>query len=478
MGHRIANCILLLILGVSPCILGAGSASGASTAPAPQPQPVDEMPVLDSAGHLIAEGDYLLAQFYDGQEQQEYYLQVDSAGEVCMPLVNTVAIGGLTPREASEMLTAEYSKYYHNPYVALQILKLGKFEIFVFGPDFPGKIHTVANGTRFLDVFNDNTIFHDTAKENVGRYRRIHLIRGDFEIANLAQLAGSTPALQTTSAQALNLPSPGAVTRTDTTLAGMTNWRAWIQDRQQDSQIWTIDPLSLTVEGELSRYNIQLKRNDVIYIPTAERFVEIRGVANPGRYELLEEQTLGEVLRLAGSISYSADLINTVVTRFDECGNVERLVFNLFPAIDQPYLIENFELQHGDVINLVPREQRIFVLGEVNVPGAFEFVEDSTVLDYLALAGGETPRAHLAWIAIIRQGRNRLDQLNQAEVIHANFKEIHKGLPLCTDISLLPGDVIYVPPKGAQFELSHILQAISTTVTTFAVLDSAGNGSS
>jgi protein involved in polysaccharide export with SLBB domain len=265
------------------------------------------------------------------------------------------------------------------------------------------------------------------------------------------------------------------VTRSETSLAAITNWRAWIQERNKDSQVWVIDPLTLTVEGELSRYNIELQRNDVIYIPTAERFVEVHGVANPGRYELLGDESLGDILRLAGSISYTADLINTVITRFDDCGNVERLVFNLFPALDQPQLIEDFQLHNRDYIRIVPREQRVFVLGEVNLAGGFEFVEDSTVLDYVALAGGETPNAHLAWIAIIRQGRNRLDQLNQAEVIQVNFKEIHKGLPLCTDVSLLPGDVIYVPPKGARFELSNVLQAVSTMVTSFAVFDTANN---
>jgi len=452
-----------LLLLYAPAAFAQGPARGTAELP----------PLLDTAEHQLAEGDYLLAQFFDGQQQQDYYLQVDSAGEVRMPLVNAVNVGGLTPREASELLTSEYERFYHNPYVTLQVLSFGQFEIFVFGPDFPGKIYRINNGTRLLDVLNNTAIFQPTPEVEIGRYRRVHLVRGNFDFRNLMQLTEDWSGAGAGGAQALNLPSPGAVARTQTSLAAITNWRAWIQERTKDSQVSVIDPLALTVEGELSRFNLELKRNDVIYIPTAERFVEVRGVANPGRYELLADESLGEILRLAGSLNYTSDLINTVITRFDDCGNVERLVFNLFPALDQPQLIEDFKLQNRDVIRIVPREQRIFVLGEVNLAGAFDFVEDSTVLDYLALAGGETPSAHLAWIAIIRQGRNRLDQIDQAEVIQANFKEIHKGLPLCTDLSLLPGDVIYVPPKGARFELSHILQAVSTIVTSFAVFDSA-----
>ncbi|MBN2083386.1 polysaccharide biosynthesis/export family protein [bacterium] len=430
-------------------------------------------PEMDAANHLLADGDYLLAQFFDGQQQFEYNLQVDADGEIHMPLVNGVEVAGLTPSEAADRLTEEYRVFYKNPYVTLQVLRYGEFEIFVFGPDFPGKIHRLKNGTRLLDVIQNPEIFHDMSTDDMGRYRRVHLIRGNFNFENLTKLALEPPLQTQTGAATLALPTPTAVARTDDSLASLTNWRNWIEARQKDSQVLVVDPLKMMVEGELSANNIALMRHDVIYIPTPERFVEIRGVANPGRYELLQEETLGEILRLAGSVSYHTDLINTVIRRFDEYGNLERLIFNLFPALDQPQLIADFKLQNRDIIKLVPREERIFVLGEVNAAGAFEFIEDSTVLDYIAEAGGNTPSAHMAWIAIIRQGRNRLEQLNQAEVIQVNFKEIHKGLPLCTDIALIPGDVIYLPPKGEVFNLPEILSAVSTAVTTFAVVDNA-----
>jgi protein involved in polysaccharide export with SLBB domain len=473
MGKYIASRVLALALAmVAGVLVPLGQPPVASAQSETQP-----IPLLDTADHLLAEGDYLLAQFYDGQQQQDYYLQVDGAGEVRMPLIDAVTVAGLTPREASDLLTDKYTRYYHNPYVTLQVLSYGKFEVFVFGPDFPGRTYQVDNGTRLLDVINNKNIFHDTSDSDIGHYRRIHLIRGDIDFNNLMRLSQAWQAAGGGGVQALNLPSPSAVSRNETSLAALTNWRAWLQARTKDSQVWVVDPLQLTVEGELSQYNFLLQRRDVIYIPTPERFVDVGGVAVPGRYELLGDETLGDILRLAGSVSYTSDLINTVITRYDDCGNLERLVFNLFPALDQPELIADFKLQNRDIIRIVPRENRVFVLGEVKLAGAFDFVEDSTVLDYIALAGGETPEAHLTWIAIIRQGRNRLDQLNQAEVIQANFKEIHKGLPLCTDISLLPGDVIYVPPKGESFNLSNVLQALGSLVTTFAVVDSANNGS-
>jgi protein involved in polysaccharide export with SLBB domain len=430
-------------------------------------------PLLNAAGHLLAEGDYLLAQFSDGIEQEDFHLQVDSAGEVQMPLIGAVQVAGLNPKQAADALTEAYRKYYRNPYVAIQVLDLGRFEIFVFGPDFPGRTYLLPNGSDFLDMLRGLELGRE------GLYRRIHLIRGDVDFKAITDEA--KPLLEEFEEGEgdglITLPSPGAVSREHESLAGFVNWRKWVSERIDDpqSEVTVIDPLRITVEGELSDHNVVLQAHDVVYIPTPERFVDISGVKNPGRYELLGEETLGDILRLAGTLNYSADLQNTVIRRTDECGDMERLIFNLYPALDDPGVIECYPLQNRDVITIINREERIFVLGEVNSAGAFTFREDSTVLDYIAEAGGETPQAHLAWIAVIRQGRDRLNPQLPSEVIQANFKEIHKGLPLCQDISLLPGDVIYVPPKGFKFEMPQVIQAISTAVTGYAVVENSQN---
>lgn len=434
----------------------------------------DFEPQLDASNHRLAEGDYLLAQVFDGKSQVDYYPQVDAAGEIQLPLIGSVYVADLTPREAAELLTNEYRSYYHKPYVSLQLLNYGKFEVFVFGPDFPGRIHRVDNGTRLLDLLTLLEL------AGCGTSRRIHVVRGDFDFSPLAGVtAGSTSI--TSHENTLAIPSPSTVSRADNNLAAQINWRAWINVRKKDpeSQVLVIDPLSMTVEGELSANNVEIKPNDVVYIPTPERFVEFTGgVAKLGRYELLDEETLGDVLRLTGVPDYYADLLNVVITRFNDCGQIERLIVNLFPALDDPSYIADFELHNRDQINIAPKETRIFVLGNVNLPGVFDYIEDSTVLDYIAQAGGETPAAHLAWIAIIRQSRDRIGWDETAEVIQVNFKEIHKGLPYCTDISLLPGDVIYVPPKGYRFDIAQIIGTVSGAVTSYAVAYDVTNGSS
>jgi protein involved in polysaccharide export with SLBB domain len=144
---------------------------------------------------------------------------------------------------------------------------------------------------------------------------------------------------------------------------------------------------------------------------------------------------------------------------------------NVYPGLDDMGQIASFKLANRDRIGIFPPEERVFVLGEVNSAGAFPFTEDSTVLDYLALAGGDTERSHLAWIAVIRQARDRLEPGAAPEVLRVNFKELHAGYPNCSEVEPLPGDIIYVPPKGKDFEVAQVLSAVGTVINGYALID-------
>jgi protein involved in polysaccharide export with SLBB domain len=478
--------VALGILGSLGCLLVLGAATGTPTTQQQQAQQVQQQskpvaegsravsstaPQLDAARHKLAAGDYLLVQLYNGKEQAEYRVQVDATGCIALPLVGELNVGGDTARHAAETLTSAYQVYYRGPNVQVQLLEYGEIEVFVFGSDQPGHTLKLQNGSRLLDLLAELSMAND------GHYRRITLVRGGFDYDDLlAQKPTKLPTLaqQTT----LSLPAPGAVVRRDTpSLAGFAGWRSWIAERQADpaSQVWVVDPLTLTVEGELSANNLELRDRDVVYIPSPQRLVQIIGVMRAGYYELLDGETLGDLLRWAGSVSFNADLANTVIKRYDDHGRLNRVILNLNPALDDLGAISDFQLENRDQVVISGYEQRVFVLGAVNQAGVFDFAEDSTVLDYIAQAGGEDEKANLAWIAIIRQQRDRLHPLAPAAVIQANFKEIHAGLPFCSDIFIEPGDVIYVPPKGFEFKFSDIISTVGTVVTGFAVVDNSQN---
>ena len=75
-----------------------------------------------------------------------------------------------------------------------------------------------------------------------------------------------------------------------------------------------------------------------------------------------------------------------------------------------------------EVLNYRP----FYILGEVNMPGQYEYVSGINLYNAVAMAGGYTHRA--------RQNRAEITRMNQDEVIEgAN----HSAL-------ILPGDVIYI----------------------------------
>lgn len=71
-----------------------------------------------------------------------------------------------------------------------------------------------------------------------------------------------------------------------------------------------------------------------------------------------------------------------------------------------------------------------FIIGEVNRPGGYPYVNGMTIINAVALAGGYTPRAN--------HDRIKIKHGNEASAAEHEVKE---------DSAVLPGDVIEVPER-------------------------------
>lgn len=92
-------------------------------------------------------------------------------------------------------------------------------------------------------------------------------------------------------------------------------------------------------------------------------------------------------------------------------------------------------------VDLIPkewREKKIFVLGEVENPGVYNFSAGMTTLQALALAGGYKNTAVLKDMRIIR------GDLENPKLIRVNMQRTAKGKD-AKDIMLAQNDVIFVP---------------------------------
>lgn len=96
-------------------------------------------------------------------------------------------------------------------------------------------------------------------------------------------------------------------------------------------------------------------------------------------------------------------------------------------------------------VTVIVREfggSRIYVLGEVNLPGGYAMQQDMNFLQAIATAGGAKDGAKLSSVMVLRKGKNGVINAFRVDLSRALKGRKIPGNP---GISLQPQDVIYVP---------------------------------
>jgi protein involved in polysaccharide export with SLBB domain len=195
-----------------------------------------------------------------------------------------------------------------------------------------------------------------------------------------------------------------------------------------------------------------LKDGDIILVerlPVAQIYVNGQ-VKSPGTYELPEGAGVLEALTLAGGTLDNAAL--NLVTIVPKNGAMRQL--NLAPALVHGQVKDNPKLIAGDTVIVPQITDQVVVLGDVNRPGALLMSPERpmTVLDAIGLAGGQTNRAKLTQVSIIRaEGTSK-------KTIVVNVNDILKKRKYENNITLQPFDVVYVP-GATKLGLSEIIQS-------------------
>lgn len=188
---------------------------------------------------------------------------------------------------------------------------------------------------------------------------------------------------------------------------------------------------------------------------TANRVTVLGRVQNPGAIQFEEQPTLLEALARAGSlpvIDKEATLTRAAVFRGREqvaWVDLRQLLNRINPAY-------NIRLRPGDLIYIPDSsDTMVYVMGEVNRPGAYRLTPDMALLDALAQAGGPTEDGDPARITLYRPEQ----QASQATPLQAL---VTGGTML--NFSLQEGDVIYVEKRGIAktgYALRQVLPGLS-----------------
>jgi polysaccharide biosynthesis/export protein len=191
----------------------------------------------------------------------------------------------------------------------------------------------------------------------------------------------------------------------------------------------------------------------------------IGAVSNPGIVQLKGHKNLVEVIALAGGVRPEAGNIVTVTRELsngriplpdasdDPSGSFSIAHVKLVDVMQADNPQNNLVIQRDDVI-MIPRAPLVYVVGEVNKPGAYVLNErDSlSLLQAVAVAGGLTVRAAPKKAKILHQEAGS----SQRTEVAANVKKILDGH--APDVTLHPDDILFVPNDKAKSITASALQ--------------------
>ena len=163
-------------------------------------------------------------------------------------------------------------------------------------------------------------------------------------------------------------------------------------------------------------------------------------LSRPGAYPLSQGRTAVEILARAGPLLPSAGTELLVLrpragggpAAPGAAGDSDVLRIDL-EGLRTDLQAHNLVLQPGDTV-FVPKASRVFVSGEVQVPGAYSVQSNTTIRQAIALAGGFARYASRDKVRVLRQEDGRTSELR------AGLEEVVR-----------PGDTLVIEKKRRLF---------------------------
>jgi polysaccharide biosynthesis/export protein len=362
--------------------------------------PVEGIPVPPD--YIIGPGDTFILQIY-GPTDVEYRLVVTREGKLLIPEVGDIQVAGLTFEEAKFTLNDKISK-----------LRIG--------------VKTVVT---LADL-------HTIQVMMVGEVVR----PGAYTVSGLSSLLNT-------------LITTGGIKRTGT----LRN----IQVRRQNKVVATMDIYQVLLKG-IDESNIYLRHGDVIFVPPIGRTIGAAGeVHRPAIYELKNENTVDEVLALAGGLLPTAAADKSHIERITKTGLRTLVAANLDANGGQ------LAVKNGDLIRVFPvlnkMEGVVLLTGHVLVPGGFQWQAGMRISDLIPST------------SILRQSAEYDVALVQREIpstkrLEARYFDLGKVLSNAANkenIVLSPRDQVMIfdthSPRGNQ--VADMVRKLKTQATAF-----------
>ena len=274
--------------------------------------PVDNAPVPDD--YRLGVGDTLNILMY-GNENNRFNLAIDRNGNVNFPKLGSFSLAGMTFDGARDYIESRVKNQMIGVQVSVSIGRLRSINVFMTGEaSMPGAFSVSALSSV------SQLLFVAGGVSDIGSLRNIH-IKKNGKISS------------------------------------------------------SFDLYRLLTEGDDTQ-DIRLQSGDVVFIPPINNTVIIDGaIRRPGRYEIIEGETIGDIIKLAGGVTNRAFIKQISIERYDFKNDLPVIInLDLRKALN----IES-EIFDGDIVRIasVNNQSRnsIMLHGAVHRPGQYGWYE-------------------------------------------------------------------------------------------------------
>ena len=284
--------------------------------------------VAVSSDYIIGPGDELVVEYW-GRSTQRLQVTVDREGRIILPEAGGLVVAGRTLSDAQDMIQKLLARQFRDITVDVTLGKLRNVRVYVVG-----------------DVKNP----------------------GAYDISSL-----STPLSA--------LIAAGGPTDTG-------SYRL-VKHFRGKKLVEEVDLYDLMLTG-VTTAQVHMESGDSILVPPVGPQVTVAGaVRRPAIYELHNEQTLDQVLHLAGGVPVSGALSSIKLERIVAHERREMLSMNLpagDPASDDAF--KRVQIKDGDSITVSPilpySNQTVYLEGHVFRPGKYPFRNGLKVTDIIS----------------------------------------------------------------------------------------------
>jgi polysaccharide export outer membrane protein len=222
----------------------------------------------------------------------------------------------------------------------------------------------------------------------------------------------------------------------------------------------TPDEASTKLSSALSEYYLGAYATITMLSYSGNTVTVLGHVAKPGQFTFSDNPTVLEVLAKAGTQVAGSGKAPEIKRCAIFRGRNRALWIDLGPLYRGDDLALNVRLQRGDFVYVPEATDRlVYVMGQVNKPGAFELTPGMSFLDALAQAGGPSDAAQPGKIVLARP-RDNLQQVIDLKTFLGGSGD--------ANYSLQEGDIIYVPKSGIA-KVGYVLQQLNPITSSLLI---------